>query len=173
MACVLIRDSSRIDCCAASLPYFDAVVILSRESVTQGLFPAIDLLRSRSNILDKAVIGEEHYNAVTGAVELLNNYNKLSRIAAIIGSSELTEEDRILYMRAQQLRNYMTQPFFTMETHTGRAGVLVERDEVVKDVVSIINGGYDRVAPEKFRYIGAIGESKLSVSAERTTDKIA
>lgn len=156
---------------SAALPYFDAVVILSRESVKQGLFPAIDLLRSKSNVLDKTIVGEDHYRALTETVELLNEYGKLSRIAAIIGASELTEEDRVLYTRAQQLLNYMTQPFFTMETHTGRPGVFVKREETIGDVLKIIEGAYDQVAPETFRYIGSLAGVGMNDGSQHTVEK--
>lgn len=139
---------------AAALPYFDAIVILSRDSAQQGLFPAIDLLQSKSTIVDRSVVGEEHYKALTGAVELLNHYSRLARIVTILGEEELGTQDRTLYHRALRLRNYMTQPFHTIEDHTGRAGVSVSRDVLVKDVQGILEGKFDIVPAEKFLYIG-------------------
>lgn len=144
----------------AALPYFDAVVILSRDVVRQGLFPAVDLLRSRSSILDRGILGEDHYHAVTEAVELLNYHTRLARIVTVIGESELSESDRILYLRARCLQNYMSQPFFTVEAQTGRKGFFADRKEVVRDVQRIIDGTFDDIQPEKFQYMGSIDETR-------------
>jgi F-type H+-transporting ATPase subunit beta len=139
---------------AASLPYFEAVVILSRERSQQGRYPAIDLLRSSSTILEKEYLGTEHYSALTRATELLNQYDRLSRIVTIIGEGELSAQDRAAYTRALRLQNYMTQPFFTLENQTGRPGVFVSRDQVIADVEAILQGKFDNVPPEKFLYVG-------------------
>lgn len=155
----------------AALPYFDDIVILSRDAVRRGLFPSIDLLKSRSNILNPRVVGEEHYRAVTEAVELLNHYNRLMRIVAVIGEAELTESDRVLYLRAQRLINYMTQPFFTMATHTGRKGAFVTRADVVSDVARIIAGGYDEVPVEKFLFISTVAEAQAKGSPSPSVQK--
>lgn len=139
---------------AASLPYFEAVVVLSREMSQEGRYPAIDLLNSKSSVLDRALVDEKHYKALTGAIELLNQYDRLARIVTIIGEGELSAQDRIIYARALRLRNYMTQPFFTQEIHSGRPGVFVQRADVVRDVAAILEGKFDAVPPEKFLYIG-------------------
>jgi len=139
---------------AASTPYFEAVVVLSREQSQQGRFPAIDLLRSKSSVLDRGYIGDKHYKVLTEAIELLNQYNRLVRVVTIIGEGELSAQDREVYERALRLQNYMTQPFFTLETHTGRPGVFVKREDVIKDVEGILEGKFDSIQPEKFLYIG-------------------
>jgi len=139
---------------AATLPYFDAIVVLSRDSAQQGLFPAIDLVRSKSTVIDRAVVGEEHYKALTGAVGLLNHHARLSRIVAILGEEELTSEDRALYHRSLRLRNYMTQNFHTIEDQTGQPGISVSRAQTVKDIQGILDGRYDIVPADKFKYIG-------------------
>lgn len=145
---------------AASLPYFEAVVVLSREMSQEGRFPAIDLLKSKSTILDRSFADARHFSAVTGAIEVLNQYDRLVRIVSIIGEGELSAQDRIIYERALRLRNYMTQPFFTLEDQTGRPGVFVTREQVVEDVEAILSGAYDKVAPEQFMYIGSAKDLK-------------
>ena len=141
---------------SAALPYFEAVVVLSRERSQQGKYPAIDLLNSKSSVLDGGVVSDEHFKALTAAVELLNQYNRLARIVTIIGEGELSAADREIYERAQRLENYMTQPFFTLESRTGQKGVFVEREKIVSDVQGILDGKFDMIAPEKFLYIGDI-----------------
>jgi F-type H+-transporting ATPase subunit beta len=141
---------------AASLPYFEAVVVLSRERNQQGKYPAVDLLKSKSLVLDRELIGDRHYEALTATTELLNRYNRLVRIVTIIGEGELSAQDRSTYERALRLQNYMTQDFFTLESHTGQPGVFVKREDVIKDVEDILQGKHDSTSPEKFLYIGAI-----------------
>lgn len=139
---------------SAALPYLEAVAVLSRERSQQGKYPAIDLLRSKSSMLDGGAVSDKHYQALTAATELLNQYNRLARIVTIIGEGELSTNDRLVYERAQRLENYMTQSFFTLESRTGQTGVFVEREKVIQDVQGIIEGKFDMVPPEKFLYIG-------------------
>lgn len=140
---------------AASLPYFEAVVVLSRAMSQEGRFPAIDLLKSKSSVLDSSLFDRRHFRALTSAIEVLNEYDRLARIVSIIGEGELSAQDRVTFERASRLRNYMTQPFYTLEDQTGRPGVFVTRDETIADVENILSGEYDHIEPEKFMYIGS------------------
>jgi len=146
---------------AAATPYFEALVVLSREMSQEGMFPAVDLLRSRSTVLNRSVFDERHFTALTSAIEALNQYDRLVRIVSIIGEAELSGKDRLTYERAMRLRNYMTQPFFTLESQSGRPGVFVHREEVITDVEKILSGFYDKIPPEKFLYIGSAKEIDL------------
>lgn len=139
---------------AAATPYFEAIVVLSRDMSQEGRYPAIDILKSKSLALDQTYITEQHFKAVTGAIETLNQYERLSRIVTIIGESELSAQDRVVYERAMRLRNYMTQLTVTAEEQTGLPGVFVSRADVVSDVEAILEGKFDSVPPEKFMYIG-------------------
>jgi len=149
---------------SASLPYFDTAIVLSRDMVQQGIYPAIDVLRSQSSMLEARTLGEEHYRAATEAVELLNYHTRLARIVAVIGESELAESDRVLYLRARRLQNYMSQPFFTVAEHTGRKGFFADRETVVRDVRRIIDGTFDDVPPQKFLYIGGADDARKALT---------
>ncbi len=152
---------------AASLPYFEAVVILSREMSQEGRFPAIDLLNSKSSILGRAstdATDAAHVKTLTDAIELLQQYQRIARIVNIIGESELAPQDKVIYERANRLRNYMTQPFYTQQAHTGRNGVFVKRAETIEDVGAILRGDYDTVPAERFMYIGRVSEVKAANS---------
>ena len=138
----------------ATLPYFDAAIKLSRDITREGRHPAIDPLESGATIIDRDFIGEDHYRAFTQAIEILNDYKQLSRIVMIVGQEELSLENQKKYQRAKKINNYMTQAFFTVETQTGRKGVFVSRDSVVKDVLDILDGKFDNVPDEHFLYIG-------------------
>ncbi len=146
---------------SAILSHLDAQVILSRDRASRGFYPPIDALVSTSNTLNKRVVGDEHYDIATRALELLNNHQRLSRIVAIVGEAELSPYDQLVYQRAKKLINYMTQPFFTTEKQTGKKGEQVERMDTVHDVAGIMSGKCDGVPPEKFMYIGSINAAKL------------
>ena len=139
---------------AAATPYFEAIVVLSREMSQEGSYPAINILKSKSLALDRTYITEQHFKAVTEAIQMLNQYERLARIVTIIGESELSAQDRIIYERAMRLRNYMTQLTVTAEEQTGLPGVFVSRADTVADVEAILEGKFDSVPPEKFMYIG-------------------
>ena len=79
---------------------------------------------------------------------------------ALVGESELSEENRVLYRRAKRLINYMTQPFFVAEEQTGRKGEFVKLKETVEDVKKILEGKLDKVEEEKLLYIGSLTKGK-------------
>ena len=138
----------------ATIPHLASVVILSRDIAHEGRLPAIDVFKSKSSVLDKDFLGKQHYETVIRAIELLNRYDRLSRITAIIGEEELALDDQKTYNRAQKILNYMTQPFYTAEEQTGRKGIFVQRMTAVRDVRAILDGKMDSVPADKFLYIG-------------------
>jgi F-type H+-transporting ATPase subunit beta len=141
---------------AVTIPHVDSVVILNRAVAQQGRLPAVDYTRSRSSLLDPDVIGQEHYNAVTEAVDILHQHEHLSRIVAIVGQDELSAENRVVYDRGQKILNYLTQPFFTAEVQTGRKGVFVPRQRTIEDIRRIVDGKYDKMPAASMLYIGGL-----------------
>jgi len=111
--------------------------------------------------VNKTILGEEHFEALTDFQRMLDNYNRLSHIVAIVGESELSLENRILYNRTKKVINYLTQPFFTVEDQTGRKGVYVNRQNTIKDITVILSGSLDEVPVEKFLYIGTLKEAGI------------
>ena len=140
----------------AAMPYLDSRVILSREIYQQGRLPAVDILNSSSEVLKPEWVGEEHYAALLKSQELLKKAESLERMVALVGESELSEENRVLYRRAKRLINYMTQPFFVAEEQTGRKGEFVKLKETVADVGKILEGKLDKTDEEKLLYIGSL-----------------
>ena len=128
----------------------------------QGIYPPVDLFQSSSSANSKVFLGEEHFEALTSFQQILDNYNRLSHIVAIVGESELSAENRILYNRTKKVINYLTQPFFMTEEQTGRKGVYVDRNTTVQDIVLILSGKLDNIPAEKFLYIGSLKEAKLT-----------
>jgi len=146
---------------SAIIGHLDSVVILSRAIASRGYYPPVDPLLSSSGSLSRSIIGDDHYQTVTKALEILHNYQRLSRIVAIVGEAELSPYDQALFQRAKKLINYMTQPFFTTQSQTGKKGAIVPVAETIKDVKSILSGACDGVAADKLMYIGSLGSAKL------------
>lgn len=140
----------------AIFPYLDSIVILSRTIYQEGHLPAIDLTSSTSANLNAGIVGDLHYEVAPLAQNLLKKAVGLDRIVSLVGESELSSDDKLIYNRARKLRNYMTQSFFVAESQTGRKGVYVPRLTTVEDVNDLLNGKYDDVPEEKLLYIGSI-----------------
>ena len=138
----------------AIFSYLDAMLVLSREKVQLGLYPAIDPLLSSSSNLDRAVVGKEHFDIAQECLKVLTKYEELRRIVAVIGVEELSKADRVLYERARKLLNFLTQPFFTAETYTGKKGQYVALRETLGGCQKIIEGRADTTPEEQFYLIG-------------------
>lgn len=137
----------------ATLPYLDSVVVLSRDIAQEGRRPAVDIFQSRSLAVNKDIIGKDHYETVTKTVELLSQYESLSKITSIVGEEELSFENQRIYHRSQKILNYMNQALFTTAVSSGEEGVYVEREDLIKDVKNILKGKYDNLEDEKFDLI--------------------
>lgn len=145
----------------AIMSFLDTAVVLSRSAAQLGLYPPIDFFLSSSSSLSRAIIGHEHYEVMTLFQQHLGRYKRLSHIVAIIGESELSPEDQMLFIRTKKVINYLTQPFFTTSDQTGRKGVYVPKDTTIKDVKLILSGAIDDVPPEQLLYISSLSEAKL------------
>lgn len=138
--------------------YLDAILVLSREKVQLGLYPAVDPLLSSSSNLDRAVVGKEHFDIAQESLKIITKYEELRRIVAVIGVEELSKADRVLYERARKLLNFLTQPFFTAETYTGKKGQYVPLRETLGGCRKIIEGRADAMPEEQFYLIGNFPE---------------
>lgn len=145
----------------AIFPHLDSTVVLSRNAYQEGFLPAIDLISSVSASVNPLVVGDMHYRTVLRAQALLKQFAAIERIISLVGESEISVEDKMVYRRAKMLRNYMTQSFFVAENQTGRPGKYVPVKSVVRDVLDIMNGKYDDVMDDsKFMYIGEAPEAR-------------
>jgi len=136
--------------------YLDQVLVLSRERVQLGLYPAIDPLLSSTSHLDEQIVGPRHYAVVQQALAILKRYEELRRIVAIIGLEELPKQDQILFARARRLQNFLTQPFFTAELYTGKPGQYVSLEETLTGCEQIIAGQCDGQPEDHFYMMGTL-----------------
>lgn len=146
-------------------PYLDSVVTLSRTVYQQGRLPAIDILSSNSSALNPAVVGQAHYDAAVRAQVTLNKAESLERMVALVGESELSAENQLLYRRSKKIKNFMTQNFFVAEEQTGRKGAFVKLSDTISGVSQILEGRYDQVPEDKFLYIGRAEEATGEVAS--------
>ncbi|MFC1700405.1 F0F1 ATP synthase subunit beta [Patescibacteria group bacterium] len=145
--------------------YLDSSIVLSRDVYRDGRLPAVDIVSSDSDALNPGNVSTKHYYVANQARSLLKKSELLERIVSLVGESELSEEDRIIYQRARKIKNYMTQSFFVTSAQTGREGVYVKVEDTVNDVKDIMDGKYDSVAEEKFSFIGTAKEIKKEVKS--------
>jgi len=128
--------------------------------VELGIYPAVDPLASTSRILSPEVVGEEHYQVAREVQRILQKYNELQDIIAILGMEELSEEDKITVARARRLQRFLSQPFFVAEEFTGMAGKYVPLEDTVKGFREIIDGKHDDLPEQAFIYVGTIEEAR-------------
>jgi len=143
----------------ATFAHLDAVTYLDRAIVEQGRYPAVHPLRSTSRILDPNIIGEEHYSVAREVQRILQRYEDLRDIMAILGMDELSEEDRLTVFRARKIQMFLTQPFFVAEAFTGQPGKYVAVPETVRGCKGIVTGEHDELPEEAFRMVGTIEEA--------------
>ncbi len=140
------------------LGHLDSIMVLSREKIQLGLYPAIDPLISSSSNLDPMVVGNRHFEIAQKCLEILSRYEKLKKIVMVIGLEELSQADKILYNRARKILNFLTQSFFIAEIYTGKSGKYVRIEETLEGCAKIISGDFDSTKEEKFYMIGSISE---------------
>lgn len=147
---------------SAIMSFLDTSIVLSRNLAQQNMYPPIDLFQSSSSLVSRTMLQDEHFEALTSFQKMLDNYNRLQHIVAIVGESELSAENRILYNRTKKVINYLTQPFFMTAEQTGRPGVYVSRDQTVSDIKLILSGNLDNIPTEKFMYIGSLKDAGIT-----------
>ena len=134
---------------ATTFAHLDATTVLSRATVEQGIYPAVDPLASTSRILDRHTLGAEHYNIARSVQSILQRYRDLQDIIAILGIDELSENDKLIVSRARKVQRFLSQPFFVAEKFTSLAGRYVPISETIRGFSAIIAGELDDV-PERF-----------------------
>src|SRR6266699_1313548 len=141
--------------------HLDATTELSRQIAALGIYPAVDPLASTSNILAPEIVGERHYTVARRVQEVLQRYQELQDIIAILGLDELSEEDKITVARARKVQKFLSQPFFVGEVFTGLPGIYVPVQETVASFEALVKGELDDVPEQAFFNVGGV-ESVLA-----------
>ncbi len=144
---------------ATTFAHLDATTVLSRSIASQGIYPAVDPLESTSRILSPDVLGEEHYRVAREVQRILQRYNELMDIIAIMGMDELSDEDKLLVQRARKIQRFLSQPFFVSEKFTGIEGTYVPLSETIRGFKEIIEGKHDDLPESAFLFVGTIDEA--------------
>ena len=144
---------------AATFAHLDATTVLSRQIAELGIYPAVDPLDSTSRILDPHLLGQEHYTVARQVQEILQKYNDLQDIIAILGIDELSEEDKLTVARARKIQRFLSQPFFVAEQFTGQAGRYVPLKDTLAGFKEILSGKCDDMPEQAFYMVGDIQEA--------------
>ncbi|MCL2619259.1 MAG: F0F1 ATP synthase subunit beta [Defluviitaleaceae bacterium] len=143
---------------ATTFAHLDATTVLSRAIVELGIYPAIDPLASTSRILEPSILGHEHYNTARDVQSILQRYNELQDIIAILGMDELSEADKITVNRARKIQRFLSQPFFVGEKFTSIPGKYVPISETIRGFREILEGRHDHIPESAFLSAGPIDD---------------
>ena len=144
---------------ATAFAHLDATSVLERKIAELGIYPAVDPLASSSRILDPRVIGDRHYNTARSVQKILQNYNELKDIIAILGMDELSDDDKQTVHRARRMQKFLSQPFFVAEQFTGTPGRYVSLEDTISGFEAILKGDCDDLPENAFMYVGTIDEA--------------
>lgn len=156
---------------ATVFSHLDAAITLDRRIVEKGIYPAVDPLQSNSTMLDPHVISHEHYRVAQKTLQMLQRYEDLRDIIAIMGMDELSEEDKLTVRRARKVQRFMSQPFHVAEHFTNRAGAYVKLADTIKGFAMIVDGELDEVPEQAFYMTGSIDEVLARAKATRTIEE--
>lgn len=145
---------------ATTFSHLDATTVLSRKIAALGIYPAVDPLDSTSRILTPDIVGKDHYDTAQRVKEILQRYNELQDIIAILGMDELSEADKLVVHRARRVQRFLSQPFHVAEQFTGMPGVLVSIEDTIKGFNAIINGEVDEYPEAAFHLVGTLDETR-------------
>ena len=144
---------------ATTFSHLDATTVLSRKISELGIYPAVDPLDSSSRILSPEIVGQAHYDCAQRVKQLLQRYNELQDIIAILGMDELSESDKLVVHRARRVQRFLSQPFFVAEQFTGLKGQLVSIEDTIAGFNAIMDGEVDQYPEAAFNLVGTIDQA--------------
>ncbi|MCZ6889319.1 MAG: F0F1 ATP synthase subunit beta [Gammaproteobacteria bacterium] len=145
---------------ATTFAHLDSTVTLSRAITDLGIYPAVDPLDSNSRLLDPLVVGQEHYDTARGVQKVMQRYQELRDIIAILGMDELSEEDKALVYRARKMQQFFSQAMFVAEQFTGQPGQYVSREDTVRSFKAILDGDADDLPEQAFYMVGTVEDAR-------------
>ncbi len=141
---------------ATTFTHLDAKTVLNRSIAEMGIYPAVDPLESTSRALDPEIVGDKHYEVAVGVQKILQTYQDLQDIIAILGMEELSEEQKVVVNRARKIQRFLGQPFHVAKQFTGQDGVYVKLEDTIRSFEEILSGACDEIPEVCFRSKGAI-----------------
>lgn len=152
---------------ATTFTHLDAKTVLDRKIAALGIYPAVNPLESSSRLLDPVTVGVEHYKTARKVQEILQKFEELQDIIAILGIDELSDQDKLLVARARKIRNFLSQPFFVGEKFTGNKGIYVKVTDTVNGFKQIVEGQCDNIPESYFYNAGTIEDVKNKFVSEK------
>ena len=156
---------------ATTFTHLDATTVLSRDIASQGIYPAVDPLASTSRILEVDIVGEEHYRVARKVQSILQRYQELQDIIAILGMDELSEEDKRTVSRARKVQRVLSQSFHVAEQFTGMPGQYVPLKETLRGFRMILNGECDDLPEWAFFNVGTLEEAREKAEKKLAEEK--
>ncbi len=141
---------------ATAFSQLDAFLYLERSITEKGIYPAVDPLASSSRILDPQYVGQRHYAIARRVQAILQRYRELQDIIAILGVDELSEDDKMIVLRARRIERFLSQPFLVAEVFTGKPGQVTSLDDTIRSFEELCDGKWDHLPEAAFMYVGAI-----------------
>jgi F-type H+-transporting ATPase subunit beta len=145
---------------ATAFGQLDAFLYLERSISEKGIYPAVDPLASASRILDPQYVGERHYNVARRVQTILQRYRELQDIIAILGVDELSEDDKLVVLRARRIERFLSQPFLVAEVFTGKPGEITPLAETIRSFEELCDGKWDHLPEDAFMYVGVIEQAE-------------
>ena len=152
---------------ATTFAHLDATTVLSRAISELGIYPAVDPLESTSRIMDPLILGQEHYETARAVQEVLQRYNELQDIIAILGIDELSDEDKLTVNRARKIQRFLGQPFSVASQFTGMEGKYVPIKETIRSFKEILEGKHDEIPEQMFLFCGGIDDVVAKYEASK------
>lgn len=143
---------------ATTFSHLDATTVLSRSIVELGIYPAVSPLESTSRMLTPDIVGDRHYNTAKEVQRVLQRYQEMQDIIAILGMDSLPPEDKITVGRARRVQRFMSQPFFVAESFTGIKGACVPVEKTIEGFEAILGGECDKIPEQCFLMSGTIDD---------------
>ena len=152
---------------ATTFAHLDATTVLSRAISELGIYPAVDPLESTSRIMDPLILGQEHYETARAVQDVLQRYNELQDIIAILGMDELSDEDKLTVNRARKIQRFLGQPFSVASQFTGMEGKYVPIKETIRSFKEILEGKHDEIPEQMFLFCGGIDDVVAKYEASK------
>lgn len=152
---------------ATTFAHLDATTELSRPISQKGIYPAVDPLTSTSRILDPSIVGDDHYRVAQEIKRILQRYQELQDIIAILGIDELGEDDKLLVSRARRIERFLSQNLLVAEQFTGQTGSVVPLAETIEAFDRLAKGEFDHLPEQAFFLCGGIED--LETNAKKLT----